>query len=191
MVAICNRCGKDFKKQFYLNRHMKRKFPCKCLIVQIKDETDAKSTVSIVSNYECKYCKKTFSCTSTLNRHIRISCKTKKDKYEILKRENLEKDELIKDLKKNIFEKEMQIENLCDENISFRNLEKISRENLEKDEIIEKLKKEIGDKSEVIVKQMQQIYKWKHRRLVYIPSGYNARIEGMSDDVHSTEIKGY
>jgi len=37
-------------------------------------------------------------------------------------------------------------------------LEKISRENLEKDEIIEKLKKEIGDKSEVIVKQMQQIY---------------------------------
>jgi len=90
-IFKCKRCGKIFDRNFNLQRHLKRKIPCKLPIMQNVQNNanvcpDNPDSSIEEKSIECKYCKKTFSSISTLNRHIRISCKFKKevDQYKSL-----------------------------------------------------------------------------------------------------------
>ena len=84
MAVKCYRCGKIFSKQYFLNRHLERKFPCKLLIPSNTEVIPKLKPVlkSKDSGHICNYCKNIFSQSSSLYRHLYNNCckvKTKQD----------------------------------------------------------------------------------------------------------------
>jgi uncharacterized C2H2 Zn-finger protein len=86
----CNRCIKIFNKKIDFTRHQNRKNPCKSIkepilviptILNIKPtilNTKPTKIIDKSDNY-CNYCNKIFSHYNSLNRHIKNSCKIKKE----------------------------------------------------------------------------------------------------------------
>ena len=95
-MFTCNRCERNFQKNWQLQRHFSRKIPCKlqltCAPVKTPDETIKSPQQTIESPQQtiespqqtmkspdtcCKYCLKTFARSQNLKNH---SCKMKDDK---------------------------------------------------------------------------------------------------------------
>lgn len=73
MVVTCDKCGKEFQKQYFLERHIKRKFPCFSVDYERRrkavkgDEKTAHTNRCTYCNIECK--------KKHLNKHYRNTCK--------------------------------------------------------------------------------------------------------------------
>lgn len=66
----CRKCGIVFSYPRDLKRHLVRKTPC----APIVEEAEL-PVAELVKGYECRYCRRKFSTTSSLNRHMRHRCK--------------------------------------------------------------------------------------------------------------------
>ena len=78
-MSICKKCCKEFKYQWCLDRHLRRKIPCKKKVSN--DTSMVSNDTSMVSNdtLQCKYCKKQFGRKVELRKHEDSSCKEKDD----------------------------------------------------------------------------------------------------------------
>ncbi len=72
MPAICNRCETDFKQEWRLERHLKRKKLC-------KSKTDDPNII-----YTCNVCQKNFKQKCHLTRHLK-TCKNEEEEEEKFK----------------------------------------------------------------------------------------------------------
>ena len=95
-MSRCKNCCKEFKYQWCLDRHLRRKTPCKKKVTN--ESSDVANTNDCVSNtndclsnmndcvsntnneqLKCKYCNKCFGRKFELNKHIQNTCKEKDD----------------------------------------------------------------------------------------------------------------
>lgn len=94
VTYICTDCDKVFKNKNFFVKHQNRKFPCKktnsdgskihqnvicntnidsnALVI-----TSAPDKINKKNDHECSYCKKQFSKSSNLYRHVKENCKIK------------------------------------------------------------------------------------------------------------------
>jgi len=120
---ICNTCNKIFDHKSTYNRHINRKFKCKKNIEnKIENNVSAENSpfgmalpkLECIDDTTCKYCLKSYSTNSNLNKHQK-KCKSKIDielKEELFQLLKLEINKNNKDLEKqNLFLK-LQINNL-------------------------------------------------------------------------------
>tara|TARA_B100001971_G_scaffold127016_1_gene117023 strand:+ start:516 stop:1490 length:975 start_codon:yes stop_codon:yes gene_type:complete len=123
MTAICNRCEKDFRQRWRLDRHLKRKKLCPKLDKQQKTPEEHKNNNSntirtqktqkqhnliefntINDLHSCDYCYRDFKRKWALNRHLK-TCKIKKEKDKEQKeqeKQEKQKDEEIQFLKRKV-----------------------------------------------------------------------------------------
>ncbi len=109
---ICDICLKEFEKKFNLERHLiNKKKPCKPNIIKIHkfeskmnpneskmNPNESKiNPIESKSKYECKHCKKCYSTSSNLHKHMKGRCKTKIE-------DEKEKTKQIEELKKELEE---------------------------------------------------------------------------------------
>jgi precorrin-2 methylase len=107
---VCPKCNKEFKKKDHFITHTtKKKFPCK-INLQIPEPIII-IPIQNISKTTCLYCKKIFSTGFNLNKHVKNSCKVKKnlddekknifnlllEKNEIIKKKNNELDNIKKE----------------------------------------------------------------------------------------------
>ncbi len=124
---VCNKCGKEFKQKGHLTDHQNKKKPCEPNIPNIPNIPNNAKNIpnipnilnnaknipnnanNIIDNNKClcNYCGKSFSAVYNLNKHIKNSCKIKKEDdktkqniFELL----LEKSEKEKELLNNQLE---------------------------------------------------------------------------------------
>ena len=90
----CNRCHKIFNRKQHLQNHMKRKKPCKIIILNLDTPVGpqrshrllqiAPHCSTLLQNapkiHKCEHCNKIFSRNSNLTKHQKSSCKVKKIK---------------------------------------------------------------------------------------------------------------
>ena len=69
MTTICDRCEKDFKQEWRLERHLKRKNLC-------KSKTDNPNT-----RYSCNFCQKDYKQKCHLTRHLKTCKKNDEKEY--------------------------------------------------------------------------------------------------------------
>jgi hypothetical protein len=84
-MSRCKNCCKEFKYQWCLDRHLRRKTPCKKSVENTSSDTpnDSSDTPHDSSDTPndsliCKFCKEIFSRSDALNRHSKI-CAQKND----------------------------------------------------------------------------------------------------------------
>lgn len=65
----CEKCGKEFKKNAWLRRHLARKTPCAPLVGAQDAPAEAKGRP------RCEHCGRSFSTTANMRAHVRNSCK--------------------------------------------------------------------------------------------------------------------
>tara|TARA_B100001971_G_scaffold23671_1_gene18413 strand:- start:2446 stop:3429 length:984 start_codon:yes stop_codon:yes gene_type:complete len=84
LLFKCNKCEKEFKRKWDLERHLNKKNPCKKIIqdIQKNDELIEKDE----KPYGCDFCKRSYKHKYHMNRHLK-TCKEKQ------KEEQKEKDE--------------------------------------------------------------------------------------------------
>lgn len=114
----CEKCGKDFKYKYLLNKHENRKFTCNTIenieenyeekIKDIENEINIKTQLSMEKETICLFCNKPQSFKNNTYRHIKKYCKVKReldnelnklkeDKVELLNKQEIKiKDEEIK-----------------------------------------------------------------------------------------------
>jgi hypothetical protein len=88
VAYICEKCNKKFNHNYLLQRHLKRKIPCIALnelldeynqeINEINNKINIFTLASIETKTICKFCNHLFSKKGNLERHINLSCATKK-----------------------------------------------------------------------------------------------------------------
>ena len=107
----CNKCNKIFGRKSHYDYHINRKTPCKkskeernqnilnytesCQ--KIPEYTDPYQKEVKLGKNQCQYCKKNFTQSSSLNRHIKDRCKIKKQQDN--DKENL-LEKLVQEMKK-------------------------------------------------------------------------------------------
>ena len=64
MSFICEKCNKQLKDKYSLDRHYNRKYPC-----------DQLPNIDVDNECICPFCNKKYSSRSTLNRHLKDNCK--------------------------------------------------------------------------------------------------------------------
>jgi len=108
-VFKCDRCSKIFNRAYHLNRHLRKKKPCKYTNIHEDTQTSTNSEDDSKTNekksYVCMHCEKNFASNSSMNRHIRLFCKKKKemDDYKNLY-------EIIEQMQQQFFTKEKEME---------------------------------------------------------------------------------
>jgi len=110
VLYTCEKCNKEFNRKSNYENHLKRKNSCVKKVDKdvLKTETIQKNPKKseIIQNnpllkqnrMECPYCSKFFSTMSNLNKHIKNSCKIKKqeeNKKEKIFKSLLEKNDLL------------------------------------------------------------------------------------------------
>ena len=82
---ICERCDKIFDHKGNYQSHLNKKNPCKYTNIQkgTLRYIDRPDQHNDLISYECKYCKKQFTTNSSMNRHIRLFCREKKEEEKI------------------------------------------------------------------------------------------------------------
>ena len=95
-MSKCKNCCKEFKYQWCLDRHLRRKIPCKQNVSiatdnmsnidknlpntnDIYEHTNDELSNTNKKSLKCNYCNKDFGRTFELNKHIEKSCKEKDD----------------------------------------------------------------------------------------------------------------
>ena len=68
VCKTCERCGKTFSKRYNLLEHLKRKNPC----------TPQENIILPSEEYKCPECDLSFTMKSSLDRHLKKSCKNKR-----------------------------------------------------------------------------------------------------------------
>jgi hypothetical protein len=121
---FCTTCNKKFKDKFNLNRHLNKNNPCKNTSIFVKNgengENGKKNEANIIPQeinvLQCQYCTKTFSSKYCVKKHIKNSCKSKKqieeEKENILEKLIEERDEGLKEienLKKQVIDQKVII----------------------------------------------------------------------------------
>ena len=92
LLFKCNKCEKEFKRKWDLERHLNKKNPCKKIIQDIQkypknDELIEKNE----KQFGCDFCKKSYKHKYHVNRHLK-TCKEKQKQEEKKKQElDLEK----------------------------------------------------------------------------------------------------
>jgi len=96
VLYICNICLKEFNHKGNYQTHINRKFKCKKIIIEKKEESNKGIIIPKQdSNNRCNYCNKIYSTISNLNKHLKI-CKVKKEEnikqelYNLLVKQNEE-----------------------------------------------------------------------------------------------------
>jgi len=81
----CERCTKIFKNKYDYTRHLNRKFKCKIVYTDDSENSDNKNDTDTKQDkvinqkkHLCQYCNNYYSSASYLNKHIKNSCKIKK-----------------------------------------------------------------------------------------------------------------
>jgi hypothetical protein len=137
-MVNCEKCDKYFPKNYLLQRHLNRKFPCVTnidLITKFQREIDninnsinELTRQSLESKTKCKFCNKIFANKNNIERHILNSCNTRKymlddinnynDKINILREEiiELEAKEKTENLEQKIKILENTVKNLVNKN---------------------------------------------------------------------------
>ena len=94
VLYICNICLKEFNHKGNYQTHINRKFKCKIIYVEKKEESNNGIIVPKQEhNNRCKYCNKSYSNNSNLNKHLK-KCKAKKEEnikqelYNLLVKQN-------------------------------------------------------------------------------------------------------
>ena len=87
-MNICEKCKKEFKYKYLLDKHLNRKIPCVTNNLMIDrytkeiEDINNKLNEYIISSYEskttCYFCNKLFSKRGNLERHLNLTCNTKK-----------------------------------------------------------------------------------------------------------------
>jgi hypothetical protein len=88
MEFACSICGYTSNQKEHVLNHINRKRSC---------GPGDKTIIEIPIEIKCEYCQKNFSTNRTLERHLRNSCKNKKDQLE---EENKKLKEKVKELEK-------------------------------------------------------------------------------------------
>ena len=73
-ITICPRCGKKFKYNTKLRRHLARKTPC-AHILEPEDLTCKAREDPELYKKRCPYCGRAFASYSSMRQHVRQSCK--------------------------------------------------------------------------------------------------------------------
>jgi len=103
MAYICKRCGTEFKAKHHLKQHYKRQILCEAKVsTQEYKELMEIDFPSIVKEFKCAYCDKTFSHQPNRSRH-QSNCQQNKDNNNIVKINNMLIEEL-KDIRQEIAE---------------------------------------------------------------------------------------
>jgi hypothetical protein len=172
----CPKCKKGFSRKFNLDTHLNKKFDCSLQIsknyinnlsdnhidnkieVQYdekmeKMENDKNNVKNNINEFCCEFCSRKYSTNGNLRKHLRVSCKIKKEKDEekAIREDNIKfKNEIITKITK--FEKENQ--DLKNKIISIIANTKANKQNVE----LGKINKNIKKLEETIpVKQTQLI----------------------------------
>ena len=71
---ICTRCGKSFKKPYWLRKHHARKTPC-APILELDDLSPEAREDPDLDKKKCQFCGRVLSSYVSMRRHVRKSCK--------------------------------------------------------------------------------------------------------------------
>jgi hypothetical protein len=77
VVHTCVRCGYSTTRKDTYTRHLNRKRKCKPKPPQLVNPNESKMNPK--RQYKCSFCDKTFSTNSNLCKHVRRSCKVKRE----------------------------------------------------------------------------------------------------------------
>jgi uncharacterized C2H2 Zn-finger protein len=129
-LLTCKLCDRQFDRSNNFKRHINRKYSCKPeyypdqKMTEIKTESDnfnlqLNQSESQNEKYKCCYCKRKFTTSSNMTRHINKYCKTQKKQesekeelYQTLLKQIKEKDEKLQEKDLIIQEKDNKIQNL-------------------------------------------------------------------------------
>jgi hypothetical protein len=122
MAHECEKCNKNFKYEYLLQKHLNRKYQCISndllldkyneQINNIEDKLNEYIKLSFESKIKCYFCNKTFSKKGNLERHINVTCKNKKELVNNKETINSKKIILENDINKNMLKKEKHINKL-------------------------------------------------------------------------------
>lgn len=85
----CDKCRAIFPNPSKLKRHLLRKTPCQPIVNAVDIEVS-----DIDKKFQCRFCMRRFASSSSVNKHIRMSCKIARnpDGMELLFRHTLERE---------------------------------------------------------------------------------------------------
>ena len=120
LLFKCNKCEKEFKRKWDLERHLNKKNPCKKIIqdIQKNDELIEKDE----KPYGCDFCKRSYKHKYHMNRHLK-TCKEKQKEEQKEKDEKQQEFDLVNS-KIRLLELEKQKEEQKDEKQQELDLEK-------------------------------------------------------------------
>ena len=120
LLFKCNKCEKEFKRKWDLERHLNKKNPCKKIIqdIQKNDELIEKDE----KPYGCDFCKRSYKHKYNLTKHLK-TCKEKQKEEQKEKDEKQQEFDLVNS-KIRLLELEKQKEEQKDEKQQELDLEK-------------------------------------------------------------------